>query len=117
MPMRWIILIVLFFARAVMALQFQSVAALSPFIMDSLAITLTDIGVLIGLYLGPGIVVAVVGGAMATWFGDKRTVIASLVLMVLGGLIVASATTLGWAVAGRIVSGIGGVVLNVLTGC
>lgn len=114
MPMRWIILIVLFFARTVMALQFQSVAALSPFIMDSLAITLTDIGVLIGLYLGPGIVVAVVGGAMATWFGDKRTVIASLVLMVLGGLIVASATTLGWAVTGRIVSGIGGVVLNVL---
>ncbi len=114
MPMRWIILFVLFFARTVMALQFQSVAALSPFIMDSLAITLTDIGVLIGLYLGPGIIVAVVGGAVATWFGDKRTVITSLVLMVLGGLIVAYATTLGWAVAGRIMSGIGGVVINVL---
>ncbi len=114
MPMRWIILFVLFFARTVMALQFQSVAALSPFIMDSLAITLADIGVLIGLYMGPGIIVAVVGGAVATWFGDKRTVITSLILMVLGGLIVAYATTLSWAVAGRVMSGIGGVVINVL---
>ncbi len=114
MPMRWIILLVLFLVRTVMAFQFQSVAALSPFIMENLAITLTDIGVLIGLYLGPGIIVAGVGGAVATWFGDKRTVIASLVLMVLGGVMVAYASTLGWAVAGRVVSGVGGVVINVL---
>ncbi|MCV2890715.1 MFS transporter [Ruegeria sp. XHP0148] len=114
MPMRWIILLVLFFARTVMAFQFQSIAALSPFIMESLAITLTDIGLLIGLYLGPGVIVAVGGGAVATWFGDKRTVATSLVLMVLGGVMVAYASNLGWAVAGRIVSGAGGVVLNVL---
>ncbi len=114
MPMRWVILAVLFFARTAMAFQFQSIAALSPFIMDSLAIDLTDIGLLIGLYMGPGIIVAVAGGAVATWFGDKRTVIASLVLMVVGALIVAYAATLGWAIAGRIVSGAGGVVINVL---
>lgn len=114
MPMRWIILLVLFFARTVMALQFQSVAALSPFLLESLAITLTDIGVLIGVFLGPGIVVAVAGGAVATWVGDKRTVIASLVLMLVGGIIIGSATTLGWALLGRVVAGIGGVVINVL---
>ncbi|MEX0281553.1 MAG: CynX/NimT family MFS transporter [Arenibacterium sp.] len=112
--MHWIILFVLFAARTVMAFQFQSVAALSPFIMDRLAITLTDIGLLIGLYLGPGIIVAVAGGAVAGWFGDKRTVVASLTLMVLGGVMVAYASTLGWAIAGRVVSGIGGVVVNVL---
>ncbi|MCG6560862.1 hypothetical protein MB818_21915, partial [Ruegeria sp. 1NDH52C] len=84
MPKRWVVLFVLFFARTVMAIQFQSVAALSPFIMDSLAITLTEIGILIGLFSGPGIIVAVAGGAVASWFGDKRTVIASLVLMVVG---------------------------------
>ncbi|MCA0873880.1 hypothetical protein LCL97_23865 [Seohaeicola saemankumensis] len=61
--MRWVILFVLFFARTIMAVQFQSVAALSPFIMDSLAITLTEIGILIGLYSGPGIIVALAGGA------------------------------------------------------
>ena len=114
MPTRWIILFLLFAVRTVMAFQFQSVASLSPFIMESLAITLTDIGVLIGLYLGPGIIVAVVGGAVASWFGDKRTVIASLAFMVVGGVMVAYASTLGWAIAGRVISGVGGVVVNVL---
>lgn len=112
--MRWAILAVLFFARTVMAFQFQSVAALSPFVMDSLAIDLTDIGLLIGLYMGPGVIVAVAGGAVATWFGDKRTVTASLMLMVLGAVMIAQAATLKWAMAGRIISGIGGVVINVV---
>lgn len=114
MPMRWVILFVLFFARTVMAIQFQSVAALSPFIMDSLVITLMQIGVLIGLYSAPGIIVAVAGGAVASWFGDKRTVNASLVLMVVGAAIFMTTTTLAWAVAGRIISAVGGLVLNVL---
>ncbi len=114
MQMRWIILFVLFFARTVMAFQFQSVAALSPQIVESLAVTLADVGLLIGLYLGPGIVVAVGGGAVAMRFGDKRTVAASLALMVVGGVIVAQATTLEAAIAGRLVSGVGGVVINVL---
>lgn len=114
MHTRWIILIVLFYARMIMALQFQSVAALSPFLMDSLAITLTEIGLLIGLYLGPGVIVAIAGGAVATWFGDKRVVLSSLMLMVLGGIIVGSATSLGWAMVGRVISGAGGVVVNVL---
>jgi MFS family permease len=112
--MRWIILCVLFLTRTVMAFQFQSVAALSPFIMESLAVTLADIGLLIGIYLGPGIIVAVSGGAVATWLGDKRTVSASLVLMVVGGIMVAYASTLPVAIAGRVISGVGGVVINVL---
>lgn len=114
MQIRWIILFVLFFARTVMAFQFQSVAALSPLIIESLAVTLADVGLLIGLYLGPGIVVAVGGGAVAARFGDKRTVIASLALMIAGGVMVAQATTLEAAIAGRVVSGVGGVVINVV---
>ena len=72
---RWTILFVLFFARTVMAFQFQSVAALSPFIVDSLAISIADIGILIGLYLGPGVLVAIPGGTIAARFGDKRVVV------------------------------------------
>ncbi len=97
-----------------MAFQFQSIAALSPLIIESLALTLVDIGLLMGLYLGPGVIVATLGGSVATWFGDKRTVFASLLLMVIGGSMVAYAQTLGMAIAGRVVSGVGGVVINVL---
>ncbi len=114
MRMRWLILAVLFFARATMAFQFQSVAALSPVIIDSLAFTLVDIGLLIGLYLGPGVIIATLGGAVATWLGDRRIVLLSLALMVAGGLLVAYSTSLPLAMTGRLISGAGGVVINVL---
>ncbi|MFT7592707.1 MAG: MFS family permease [Paracoccaceae bacterium] len=114
MQNRWFILFVLFFARTTMAFQFQSVAALSPLIIENLAATLVDIGLLIGLYLGPGVIVATLGGTVAGWFGDKRTVFASLVLMVAGSVLVAYGHTLSWVMTGRVVSGVGGVVVNVV---
>lgn len=114
MQNRWVILFVLFFARTVMAFQFQSVAALSPLIVESYAITLIDIGLLIGLYLGPGIIVAMLGGTLAAWIGDWRTGVLSLALMAAGALMIAFAPALSWVMAGRVVSGIGGVVVNVV---
>src|SRR5205085_5491817 len=54
------------------------------------------------------------GGEIGRRFGDKRVVLFGLALMVAGGLTMASAPTWGWQVAGRIVAGIGGVLLNVL---
>lgn len=111
---RWYILFVLFFARMAMAFQYQSVAALSPFIESEFAVSLTDIGILIGLYLGPGIIVAIPGGALATRFGDKRVVAWSLVAMLAGGLLAAWAETWWLMLLGRILAGAGGVVINVV---
>ena len=116
MAERWIILGVLFFARTVMAFQFQAVAALSPQILDSTLLTLADIGLLIGLYLGPGIVVAIPGGAIAARFGDKRVVGGSLALMCLGGLMMIAGDSLAVLAAGRVVAGIDGVILAGLVG-
>ena len=57
--------------------------------------------------------VAIPGGVLAQRFGDKRIVLMALAAMTLGGLMMASgdATLL---TAGRILSGCGAVVLNVL---
>ena len=111
---RWIILCVLFFARATMAFQFQSVAALSPLMIDSLLLSIVEIGLLIGLYLGPGVIVAILGGSVASVFGDKRIGVVSLILMFLGSVHALQASTFGGLVAGRVMAGIGGVVVNVL---
>ena len=62
---RWTILAVLFTARLTMAFQFQSVGAVSPLIAETYGVSLADMGWLIGLYLAPGIVVAIPGGAIA----------------------------------------------------
>lgn len=97
-----------------MAFQFQSVASLSPLIMKEYGVGLGDIGLLISLYLAPGIAFALPGGEIGRRFGDKRVVLFGLVLMTVGGLLMAFAPGWHWQIGGRIVAGIGGVVLNVL---
>jgi MFS family permease len=97
-----------------MAFQFQSFAALSPLIVENYALSFSDIGFLIGLYFAPGIVVAIPGGAISAWFGDKRVVTISLILMLCGGGLIALGSGWGALVAGRLLAGVGGVVLNVV---
>jgi MFS family permease len=111
---RWSILAVLFLARTMMAVQFQSVAALSPLIADTYSVGLADIGFMIGLYFAPGIFFALPGGAIAARFGDKRVVAGGLVLMLGGGIVTATAGTWDMLMFGRLTAGIGGVILNVV---
>ena len=111
---RWTILAVLFTARLTMAFQFQSVGAVSPLIAETYGVSLADMGWLIGLYLAPGIVVAIPGGAIAARFGDKRIVMLSMVLMLIGVVMIALAPTWGWLMAGRVIGGVGGVIINVI---
>jgi hypothetical protein len=59
---RWLMLLVLFVARTAMACQFQSVASTAPFLVDALAIDFARLGTLIGLYMLPGIFIALPGG-------------------------------------------------------
>jgi len=111
---RWTILALLFAVRTAMAFQFQSVAALAPLIRRDFGVDLADVGLLIGLYLSPGIVLALPGGAIGKRYGDKASVVAGLALMACGGLIMALSPS--WAVQlfGRVLAGVGGVLLNVL---
>jgi MFS family permease len=111
---RWNVLILLFVVRLSMAFQFQSVASMSPTLMKQYGVGLGDIGFLISLYLAPGLAFALPGGEIGRRFGDKRVVLFGLLLMIAGGLVMAFAPTWGWQIAGRIVAGIGGVLLNVL---
>jgi predicted MFS family arabinose efflux permease len=110
----WIILLVLFSVRTVMGLQFQSVASLSPFLIEDLGIDYTRLGFLIGLYHLPGFVLAFPGGLLGKRFGDKPVVMTALVLMTVGGLIMGTYNSYSLAVVGRLMSGAGSILLNVL---
>ncbi|HYZ39116.1 MAG TPA: MFS transporter [Stellaceae bacterium] len=110
---RWGVLAVLFIVRLTIAFQFQSVAAVAPLLGHDFDVTLADIGVLIGLYFTPGVVLSLPGGAIGKRFGDKATVLGALALMLVGSLAMALADSWGWQMAGRLVAGAGGVLLNV----
>src|SRR5690242_1570997 len=110
---RWLVLAALVLARTAMAFQFQAVAALSSSVLAGFRIDYTQLGWLIGLYLLPGIVIAYPGGLLGRHFGDKRVALFGMMLMVAGGLLTAAEDY--WAVVvGRLISGVGAVLLNVL---
>lgn len=110
---RWGILAILFVVRLTIAFQFQSVAAVAPLLQQTFGVGLADIGILIGLYFTPGVVLALPGGAIGRALGDKPTTIAALLLMTAGSLVMAATDVWGWQMAGRLASGAGGVLLTV----
>lgn len=119
MRSRWSILALLFAVRFTMAFQFESVAAVAPLLgakFDaSLADTslvdpsLADIGVLIGLYFTPGVALSLPGGAIGQRFGDERTTLIGLLLMLIGSLAMGLSDSWSGQMSGRLVAGVGGV--------
>ena len=114
MDRRWLALAVLTTARVSMGFQFQSLASAAPILVRDLGLGFADVGFLVGLYMLPGILLAIPGGWLGERFGDRRVVVIGLGLMVVGGVMAGLAPSYSLVLAGRLVSGIGGVLLNVL---
>lgn len=86
MTNRWSILAVLFIARLAMAFQFQSVAAVSQFLIGDLSLDYAQLGFLVGIYMLPGVVISLPGGVLSARFGDKAIAVSGLLLMAPAGI-------------------------------
>lgn len=111
---RWTVMVVLGLARIAMGYQFQAVASVSPLLVEDFGIDYAMVGTLIGLYLLPGIVLALPGGHLGRRFGEKRVVLVGLALMAVGGAMSGASESYAVMVAGRTVTGIGVVLQFVL---
>jgi MFS family permease len=111
---RWVALAVLTFARTAMGFQFQSVGAVSPLLMERLHIANTELGWLIGLFSLPGVFLALPGGLLGGWFGDRRVVLAGLGLMTVGSALMGAAEGFAAVAVGRLLSAVGAVLLGVV---
>ena len=107
-------LVVVFLTRSSMGVQFQAIASVAPLIVTDLGLGYAQIGTLIGLYMLPGTVFALVGGLLGQRFGERRVVIVSLALMAIGAIVTAASHGFVPAGAGRLLSGIGAVLMNIL---
>src|SRR3989442_1641461 len=114
MSNRWWILTIVFVARTSMGFQFQSIASVSPLLVEEFGWSYSSIGWLIGLYMLPGVVFALPGGLLGQRFGDRRVVVAGMALMVVGGVVTAHSDSFAVAALARLVSGIGAVLMNIL---
>jgi predicted MFS family arabinose efflux permease len=111
---RWIVLAALFVARSALGFHFQSVASVSPLLVEELGIDFTEVGTLIGFFSVLGVVTALPAGFLGDQFGEKRVCLTGLSLMALGGVVMWLGDDFATIAAGRIVAGTGGVIITVI---
>lgn len=114
MPMRWVMLLLLFLVRLSMGYQFQSVASLSSTLVEEFGFSYAEIGTLIGFFLLPGIVVSIPSGLMTRAVTDKNLLMLGAGAMVAGGIVMGMAANPSSLYWGRLLTGIGGSIFNVI---
>lgn len=114
MKRRWLILGVLFVARTAMGFQYQTIGSVAPSLIGELRIGFTEIGTLIGLYHISGVFLSLPGGLIIQRLGDKKLCAAGLAAMALGGLIIALSRSYGGVFSGRLISGMGAILFNLV---
>src|SRR5690348_2595144 len=114
MSYSWVILAILFVARAALGYQFQSIASVAPFLVKGLHVNYAEIGSLIGIYMLPGAFVSLPGGLISRHVSDRSFAASALGLMAIGGVLVALSHGYALAFAGRLCSGAGNAMLNMI---
>jgi predicted MFS family arabinose efflux permease len=114
MHRRWLILAVLFVARTAMGFQYQTVASTAPMLLRELHVSFAELGTLIGLYHITGVVLSLPGGLIIRRVGDKNLCAIGLALMAGGGFIMAQSDSYAVVFAGRLASGMGATLFNLV---
>jgi predicted MFS family arabinose efflux permease len=112
--MRWLMLLILFVVRLAMGFQFQSVASTSPQLVDQFGFSYAEIGTLIGFFLLPGVFIAIPSGALTRTVSDKNLLMLGAMAMAIGAWLMGSASDPTMLYAGRLVTGVGGTIFNVI---
>ena len=113
MPLRWVMLIVLFLVRLAMGYQFQSVASVSSHLVADLGFSYAEVGTLIGLFLLPGIVISIPSGVVTRAVSDKSLLMFGALTMIVGALVMGLGAGTSELYAGRLITGVGGAIFNV----
>lgn len=105
--MRWRILALLFLARVGLGFQFQTVASVGDDLIVAFGLSYADIGFLIGLFMAPGLFLAIPAGYWGRYVSDRMMVVLGLCALAFGGTASSFATD-SWAIGmGRVLAGAG----------
>lgn len=109
------LLALLTLSRTAVAFQFQSVTSLIDTLRGTLSFSATGFGVLLGIYMAPGAVMAIASPVLVRKFGAGTTVICALLLMGAGQVGLMLAGSQEAAYLSRLVAGAGGCVVYIVT--
>ena len=110
---RWAALGAVAAARAAFGFQFQALPALAPAMRADLGLSIGDVGLLTGLYMAPGLLVALAGGAALQRIGVREAMAAGLACMAAAGLLAALTPDLGAQAGARLLGGLGAALATV----
>jgi hypothetical protein len=111
---RWVVLGLMFLIGLTLPMQFQTVPALAPFLVAETGLNYTDIGVLTGVFMFPGVFLALPDGLLAARIGDKWTLITGLSVMLGSALFFAATDSYGLMFFSRLLAGSGAVFITIL---
>lgn len=100
--------------RMVAGFQFHSVAVVAPLLVAELGLSYTEVGSLIGAYVLPAVLLSIPGGLVIQRFGERRVLLASLGLTVIGGVLTAIAPGFASMFAARVVAGAGAALVQIV---
>lgn len=104
---RWHILALVFFARIGLGFQFQTLTSVGDDLITAFGFDNAEIGLLIGLFMAPGLFLALPAGFLGRYASDRSLATFGLAALAVGGVITAYADN-GWAIgSGRAAAGVG----------
>ena len=110
---RWWILALLFASRIGLGFQFQTLGSVSDSLVSSLGFSYAQIGTLIGLFMLPGLLLALPAGYIGRWLPDRVLVGLSFLCLAGGGVVASLAQGFGQLALGRIAAGAGFVISTI----
>ena len=110
---RWNILVLTYISMLAFAFVFQAIPPILSLIIQELHISHTQAGLLMGLFALPGIFLSIPGGILFDRYGTKKIAIFCFILMIIGTIIVIFGGTFLLLAIGRIISGVGALILAI----
>jgi predicted MFS family arabinose efflux permease len=107
---RWWTLALIFFTRTAIGFQFQTLGSVGPNLAREFGFSYAEIGTLIGLFMVPGLFLAIPAGWLGSACPDRILVAFGLIALAVGGALSAMAGGFGFLAAGRLLCGAGFVV-------
>ncbi len=111
---KWVVLFISFILMLTFAISLQSLPPIFDKIVEDIAFTNSQAGLLMGIYAIPGIILPFLVAFLTSKYNEKSMILISLLILISGLIAFSLSKTFNILLASRLISGIGATILVVL---